>query len=218
MLTPPISMAPTQRKRWRKSSNFTFFSTKIPSFFASPLCQSPYPSFSHLNPFHLAADVAHILLCRPLPSDKLEELPNPLSPPKPGSLFGMLYYTFCFSDLLVVLLKGCLRNHTLIPWGCPIVFKLDRYKRIFWTGSIVRIGVLRSPVPEFKAIEERAQSEDPRKRVSGGFSVSALMVPLFRRQDEKSLVQAKGTDSYDFLLRMEIAAWFLSSVTIHGDW
>lgn len=91
----------------------------------------------------------------------------------------------------------------------------------FWTGNLVRIGVLRSPVPEFKAIEERAQSEDPRKRVSGGFSVSALrygMVPLFRRQDEKPLVQAKGTDSYDLLLRMEIAAWFLSSVTIHGDW
>lgn len=75
-------------------------------FHGLPLCQSLYPTFSHLDSLHL---VAHVTLIGPLPSDELEEMANPLPPPKRNTRFPMLYHSFGLLLALLVL------AHSLIP-------------------------------------------------------------------------------------------------------
>jgi hypothetical protein len=100
-------------------------------FHGLPLCQSPHPPLPHLDSLHLAAHVARIALVGPLPSDELEQVPNPLPPPKRGTRFPMLYYRLrllailATAQPLVLLYTTCLTPYcVLLPRRYPVVFKL----------------------------------------------------------------------------------------------
>lgn len=77
----------------------------------SPLCQTSYPALPHLDSLYLVAHMAHTALVGPLPSIELEEVSNPLSPPKWCMRFPMLYHTLGLLGLLGVFAEVVIPGH-----------------------------------------------------------------------------------------------------------
>lgn len=92
-------------------------------------CQSSYPAFPCLNSFH----VADCPFVGPFPSDELEEMANPLPPPKRGTGLAMLYHSLgllgVFGQVVIpwqaAVFQGHLWDLVFLPWPNSIFPKVD---------------------------------------------------------------------------------------------